>query len=46
MTLSVRGGPTPDELAALVAVLSARDGGNSPNAYERWRAGRLGPAVA
>jgi len=44
----VRGEPTPDELAALSAVLSRAAGGPEPTSYEAaptpyeaWRAGRL-----
>ena len=41
----VRGAPTPEELAALVAVLSARSGGAEPAPEPRSAWGRPGSGV-
>jgi hypothetical protein len=40
MSVTVRGGATAEEVAAVLAVLR-RPVADAPDPYERWRAGRL-----
>lgn len=41
MSVEVRGNATPEELAAVLAVVANLGGQPRVDAYERWRAARL-----